>query len=122
MPTTGHDVTQSDVAEAAGVSRSLVSLALSGSPKVAEETRVHIARIASSLGYRVNAAASALARRSRSWSCAPTATKAVRPCSAAASSRARETCSKKALRRLGRTRPMVVERRRARAEAAALTR
>lgn len=63
MPTNGHDVTQSDVAEAAGVSRSLVSLALSGSPKVAEETRVHIARIASSLGYRVNAAASALARR-----------------------------------------------------------
>ena len=63
MPTTGHDVTQSDVAEAAGVSRSLVSLALSGSPKVAEETRVHIARIASTLGYRVNAAASALARR-----------------------------------------------------------
>ena len=38
MPTNGHDVTQSDVAEAAGVSRNLVSLALSGSPKIAKET------------------------------------------------------------------------------------
>ena len=47
MATSGQDVTQDDVARVAGVSRSLVSLALSGSPKVAEETRVHIARIAS---------------------------------------------------------------------------
>ena len=75
MPTTGHDVTQSDVAEAAGVSRSLVSLALSGSPKVAEETRVHIARIASTLGYRGNAAPwRAGARRPSAWSCPTSAT------------------------------------------------
>ncbi|MBE6481593.1 MAG: LacI family transcriptional regulator [Actinomyces ruminicola] len=63
MSTSGHDVTQSDVAAAAGVSRSLVSLALSGSPKVAEETRTHILEVAASLGYRINTAASALARQ-----------------------------------------------------------
>ncbi|MDO4899168.1 LacI family DNA-binding transcriptional regulator [Actinomyces sp.] len=63
MATTGHDVTQSDVAAAAGVSRSLVSLALSGSPKVADDTRAHIMQVAASLGYRINTAASALARR-----------------------------------------------------------
>ncbi|QHO91572.1 LacI family transcriptional regulator [Actinomyces sp. 432] len=63
MPTSGQDVTQSDVAAAAGVSRSLVSLALSGSPKVAEDTRTHILQVAASLGYRINTAASALARQ-----------------------------------------------------------
>ncbi|PHP52511.1 LacI family DNA-binding transcriptional regulator [Actinomyces ruminis] len=63
MSVSGHDVTQSDVAAAAGVSRSLVSLALSGSPKVAEETRTHILEVAASLGYRINTAASALARQ-----------------------------------------------------------
>ena len=57
------NVTQADVATSAGVSRSLVSLALSGSPKVAHETREHILSVAASLGYRANAAASALARR-----------------------------------------------------------
>ncbi|MDU0349752.1 LacI family DNA-binding transcriptional regulator [Actinomyces sp. MRS3W] len=63
MSVNGHDVTQSDVAAAAGVSRSLVSLALSGSPKVAEETRTHIMQVAHTLGYRINASASALARQ-----------------------------------------------------------
>ncbi|MBE6474408.1 MAG: LacI family DNA-binding transcriptional regulator [Actinomyces succiniciruminis] len=63
MPASGHDVTQSDVAAAAGVSRSLVSLALSGSPKVADETRAHIMQVAATLGYRINTAASALARQ-----------------------------------------------------------
>ena len=57
------NVTQADVANSAGVSRSLVSLALSGSPKVAAETREHILSVAASLGYRANTAASALARR-----------------------------------------------------------
>ena len=60
---TGRDVTQADVARAAGVSRSLVSLALSGSPKVARETRERIASIASDLGYRVNLSAAALVMR-----------------------------------------------------------
>ncbi|WP_158247600.1 LacI family DNA-binding transcriptional regulator [Actinomyces qiguomingii] len=63
MSTNGHAVTQSDVAAAAGVSRSLVSLALSGSPRVADGTRAHIMQVAASLGYRINTSASALARR-----------------------------------------------------------
>ena len=59
-----HAATQSDVARAAGVSRSLVSLALSGSPKVAADTRRRIREVAASPGYRVNVSASSLARRS----------------------------------------------------------
>lgn len=58
-----HAATQSDVARAAGVSRSLVSLALSGSPKVAAETRQRIQEVATALGYRVNVSASSLARK-----------------------------------------------------------
>lgn len=63
MSTNGRAVTQSDVARAAGVSRSLVSLALSDSPKVAADTRRRIREAAASLGYRVNVSASSLARR-----------------------------------------------------------
>ena len=59
-----HTATQSDVARAAGVSRSLVSLALSGSPKVVADTRRRIREAAASPGYRVNVSASSLARRS----------------------------------------------------------
>ena len=62
--TKARAATQSDIARAAGVSRSLVSLALSGSPRVAADTRRRIREAAASLGYRVNVSASSLARRS----------------------------------------------------------
>ena len=52
-----------DVASRAGVSKSLVSLALSGSPKVAPKSRARIERAAQELGYRPNAAARSLAAK-----------------------------------------------------------
>lgn len=55
-----------DVAAKAGVSKSLVSLALQGSSRVAPETRRSIKRAADELGYRPNAIARSLgAHRSR---------------------------------------------------------
>lgn len=63
MTGSGQNITQDDVARAAGVSRSLVSLALNGSPKVAADTRHRITKTAAELGYRVNATAASLARR-----------------------------------------------------------
>lgn len=61
VPRPRRAVTQTDVAREAGVSRGLVSLALAGSPLVADATREHIEQTARRLGYRVNRTASSLA-------------------------------------------------------------
>ena len=68
-PATGAAVSSSrptilDVAARAGVSKSLVSLALRGSPAVAETSRAAILAAAAELGYRPNAAARSLVARS----------------------------------------------------------
>jgi DNA-binding LacI/PurR family transcriptional regulator len=52
-----------DVARKAGVSKSLVSLALRGDPRVREEKRRAIRRAAEQLGYRPNAVARSLVSR-----------------------------------------------------------
>ena len=53
--------TINDVAARAGVSKSLVSLAIRGSDRVSEESRALILQAAEELGYRPNAAARSLA-------------------------------------------------------------
>lgn len=57
----GKNPTQSDVARLAGVSRGLVSLALSGSPMVAEDSRQRILAAAQELGYTRDLGAATLA-------------------------------------------------------------
>ncbi|MBD0736721.1 LacI family DNA-binding transcriptional regulator [Streptomyces sp. CBMA29] len=56
-------ITLNDVAQAAGVSRSTASRALSGSPLISATTRAQVERAAQQLGYRVNRMASALRSR-----------------------------------------------------------
>lgn len=60
---TGGNPTQSDVARAAGVSRGLVSRALSGDPSVTPATRKRIMSAAEELGYTRNLGAATLAAR-----------------------------------------------------------
>lgn len=59
-------VTQAEVARQAGVSRTLVSMALSGSPRVAAETRQRIEEVAAELGYTRDLSAATLASASNS--------------------------------------------------------
>jgi DNA-binding LacI/PurR family transcriptional regulator len=58
--TNGHRPTIRDVAEQAGVSKSLVSLVLRGEPNVREDKRRRVQQVADELGYRMNLAARSL--------------------------------------------------------------
>ena len=51
MPSKGKSVTINDVAEAAGVSKSIVSYALNGRPEVNENTRERVLKVARDLGW-----------------------------------------------------------------------
>ncbi len=55
--------TMRDVAEAAGVSKALVSIVFRGAPGASEQTRAHVLAVADRIGYRANRTASLLARR-----------------------------------------------------------
>lgn len=65
-PTPPRRVTQKDIAARAGLSVATVSLALSDHPRLSEDTRAQVKRIAADLGYSPDPALSALAaHRSR---------------------------------------------------------
>ena len=64
--TNGRRPTIRDVAERAGVSKSLVSLVMRGEPMVREDKRRRVRHAADELGYRMNLAARSLSNvRSR---------------------------------------------------------
>src|SRR5258706_15898530 len=58
----GRRPTIRDVAERAGVSKSLVSLVMRGEPMVREEKRQRVMKAAEELGYRTNRASRSLSR------------------------------------------------------------
>lgn len=62
IPSAKPRVTIRDVSEAAGVSVATVNRALTGKPRVSEETRRRVMSIAEEMGFRVNLAAKALSR------------------------------------------------------------
>jgi len=61
-----NSITIPDVAKAAGVSKSTVSLALQNSPKLRTETKKKVMKVAKQLGYVYNQGAANLRRRSSS--------------------------------------------------------
>ncbi|MFN8192530.1 MAG: LacI family DNA-binding transcriptional regulator [Nocardioidaceae bacterium] len=63
-PRKSTSVTMSDVAEAAGVSRALVSIVMRDAPGASAETRAHVRRVATEMGYQLDHRARLL-RRSR---------------------------------------------------------
>src|SRR6478752_4387170 len=63
IPITRAMVTQSQIAKKLGVSRQLVTFALSGYPHVAKESRERILAAAEEMGYRPNPHARALRRK-----------------------------------------------------------
>jgi len=64
-------ITLRDIAAAVGVSHVTVSSALRNSPRISEQRRIHIQKVAEEMGYRPNAMATALARLKKSSSVVP---------------------------------------------------